>query len=116
RMIAKLHASGMFAPFGMGGNSDLHAPTNVVAWVVSGGLGLPDRDYYVKTEPRFVEARAKYLEHVAALFTLAGRKPDEAKAAAATVMKFETALAQHALDNVSLRDPKATDHKTAFAE
>jgi endothelin-converting enzyme/putative endopeptidase len=96
--------------------SDNHAPTNVIAWLVASGLGLPDRDYYVKTEPRFTEARAKYLVHVATMFQLAGRDPAAAKRAAATVMAVELGLAKASLDNVALREPAATDHSMAPAE
>src|SRR6185503_3234841 len=80
------------------------------------GLGMPDRDYYLKTEARFLEARAKYLEHVQKVFELAGSKPADAKSAAQTVMRMETSLAEHSLDNVALRDPKTTDHKMSVAQ
>jgi putative endopeptidase len=114
RMIVRFHEIGVGVPFALGGNSDSHEPNDVIAYVYASGLGLPDRDYYVKQEPRFVEARAKYLVHVAKLFALAGNDEAKAKAAADTVMRVETALAEHSLDNVALRDPKATDHKTAW--
>jgi endothelin-converting enzyme/putative endopeptidase len=116
RMIAKLHAIGIFVPFGLFGNSDLHTPSNVVAWAGAGGLGLPDRDYYVKTEPRFVEARENYLAHVAAMVKLAGRDDAAARRAADTVMAIELGLAKASLDNVALRDPTATDHTMSAAE
>ena len=115
-MIARLHAYGVAVPFALGGNSDSQEPNNVIAYVYATGLGLPDRDYYVKQEPRFKEAREKYLAHVTTMFKLAGSDEAKAKAAAATVMRFETALAEHSLDNVALRDPRATDHKMAWAE
>jgi putative endopeptidase len=110
RMIARLHAIGISVPFVTFGNSDLHTPTNVVAWVAAAGLGLPDRDYYVKTEPRFVDARGRYLEHVAAMFKLAGRDDATAKRAADAVMAIELGLAKASLDNVALRDPTSIDH------
>jgi endothelin-converting enzyme/putative endopeptidase len=110
RMVAKLHAMAIFVPFGLFGNSDLHTPSNVIAWATASGLGLPDRDYYVKTEPRFIEAREKYLAHVAAMFKLAGRDDAAARRAADTVMAVELGLARASLDNVALRDPTATDH------
>ena len=116
RMIAKLHAMAIFVPFAMFGNSDLHTPSDVVAWVAAGGLGLPDRDYYVKTEARFVEAREKYLGHVAAMFKLAGRDDAAARRAADAVMAIELGLAQASLDNVALRDPTALDHAMSAAE
>jgi len=116
RMIARLHAIAIGAPFGVFGNSDLHTPTKVIAWVGASGLGLPDRDYYVKTEPRFVEAREKYLAHVAEMFRLVGRDDATARRAADTVMAIELALARASLDNVALRDPAATDHTMSAAE
>jgi endothelin-converting enzyme/putative endopeptidase len=103
-------------PFVVVGYNDLHEPTQVITWVGAGGLGLPDRDYYVKPEPRFAEARAKYLEHVAQIFALAGRTPAAAKQAATTVMAFETALAKASLDNVALRDPASIDHPMTLAQ
>lgn len=115
-MIRRFHDVGIGVPFTLFGTSDNHEPNNVIAHIFAAGLGLPDRDYYVKPEARFAEAREKYLAHVATLFGLTGVNAADAKTAAETVMRFETALATHSLDNVALRDPKATDHKTSFAD
>jgi len=114
--IGRLHAVGVAVPFGVFGNQDLHEPTKVIAHVTAGGLGMPDRDYYLKTEKRFVEAREKYHTHVAKMFELAGMKPADAKQAAATVFAFEKRLAEASLDNVALRDPKQQDHMTKYAD
>ena len=111
RMIARLHELQLAAPFGITSTPDNHDPKNVIARVFASGLGLPDRDYYLSQEKRFVETRAKYLEHVAKMFVLAGYEPDAAAAAAKTVYAFEDRLAHAHLGNVELRDPKATDHK-----
>src|SRR5580765_1490256 len=116
RMIRRLHELSVLVPFGLTSTPDNHNPTQVIATVFASGLGLPDRDYYLKTEPRFVEAREKYLLHVAAMFKLAGADDAKAKAAADTVFQMEKKLAEASLDNVALRDPKATDHKTTFAD
>ncbi len=116
QMIGRFHRMAIRVPFSLVGESDAHNPVNVIAKVNASGLGMPDRDYYVKTEPRFQEARAKYLAHVAAIFRLAGASEARAKSAADTVMRMETRLAEASLDNVALRDPKATDHKTSFAD
>jgi endothelin-converting enzyme/putative endopeptidase len=116
KTIGRLHEMSVNVPIGLFASSDNHEPTLVVAHLYAAGLGLPDRDYYVKSEPRFVEARDKYQEHVAATFKLAGYDDARAKAAAATVFSMEKALAENSLDNVALRDPQATDHKTTFAE
>jgi endothelin-converting enzyme/putative endopeptidase len=116
RMIARLHGIAIPVPFGLYGESDAHNPSFVIAQLYASGLGMPDRDYYLKTEPRFVEAREKYLAYVTRLFTLAGTDAAQAKRTADTVMRLETQLATASLDNVALRDPKATDHKMSFAD
>ena len=115
RMIGSFHELGITVPFGATGSPDNHDPGQVIAEIYADGLGLPDRDYYFKAEARFQEAREKYRAHVAGLFKLAGYGEAEAKAATDTVMTMETKLAEASLDNATLRDPKATDHKTAFA-
>jgi putative endopeptidase len=115
-VISRFHTLGIPVPFGLFGQSDNHNPTDVIAQIVASGLGMPDRDYYLKPEPRFKEAREKYLAHVAAMFRLAGESEAGSKSAADTVMRMETQLAENSLDNVALRDPKATDHKTSFAD
>ncbi len=115
RMITRFQELSIPVPFAVAGGSDNHNPTDVIAQIFASGLSLPDRDYYVKTDKRFVEAREKYVAHVETMFRLAGSTEAQAKAAAATVMRMETALAQASLDNVALRDPKATDHKTTMA-
>ncbi len=108
--LRELHAMGVMVPFSVSSAQNVHSPTNVIADVGAGGLGLPDRDYYVKTEKRFQDARAGYLVYVARIFMLSGASDSEAAAAAKMVMEIETALAKASLDNVALRDPHATDH------
>lgn len=116
RMIRQLNEAGAFVPFALFSQPDNHDPGQTIANIFASGLGLPDRDYYLKTEPRFQDARAKYLVHVANMFKLAGYDEAKAKAAAATVFEFEKKLAENSLDNVALRDPKSTDHKTTYAD
>lgn len=108
--LQEFEALGISAPFAFGSSQNAHSPNDVIANVSASGLGLPDRDYYVKPEKRFEDARAGYLVYVAKVFTLAGASESEAKADAQTVMEMETALAKASLDNVALRDPHATDH------
>jgi endothelin-converting enzyme/putative endopeptidase len=116
REIIALSATGIAAPVPVYGTQDLHEPTLMVAQVDAGGLGMPDRDYYLKPEQRFVEARAKYLEHMQKMFVLAGIAPEAARAKAQSVFVFEKKLAEASLDNVALRDPKQQDHKMSFAQ
>ena len=116
KMIGRLHALGIGVPFGLAASPDNHEPTRVIANVYASGLGMPDRDYYLKPEPRFSEARDKYRAHVKNMFALAGSDAAAAQTASDTVFEFEKKLAEASLDNVALRDPAATDHKVEFAE
>jgi endothelin-converting enzyme/putative endopeptidase len=116
RLIPELKMSGAATPFGFGSGQDLHAPENVIAFISAGGLGLPDRDYYLKPDQRFVEAREKYIAHIGKMFALAGDSEEKANSEAMAIVEFETQLANASLDNVALRDPAATDHKMTFAE
>jgi putative endopeptidase len=115
-VMADMHDILVSDPFVLGSQPDSHKPTWVLADIGANGLGLPDRDYYLKPEDRFKEARTKYIEHVAAMFELAGWNQRSAAAAAETIMAMETKLAEASLDNVALRDPQATDHNTTFAQ
>ena len=116
KMIQRLQDIGIAVPFGLNATPDPHNPSQVIADIEAGGLGLPDRDYYLKPEERFQKARSGYLAHVANLLKLAGYSEADAQKAAASVMQFETTLAKASLDNVALRDPQAIDHKATFAE
>ena len=116
QVMAEMHDILITDPFGLGSQQDPHRPSWVLADIGASGLGLPDRDYYLKPEDRFKEARAKYLEHVTAMFKLVASDQKTAAAAAQTIMNMETKLAEASLDNVTLRDPTAIDHNTTFAQ
>ncbi|HEY6640994.1 M13 family metallopeptidase [Povalibacter sp.] len=116
RVIAELQSIGVYAPFAFLGESDNHEPSNVIAQIYAAGLGMPDRDYYVKDEDRFKEARVRYLDHVSKMFVLAGANEKTSQQAAQTVLRMETELARASLENVALRDPRATDHKMSFSQ
>jgi endothelin-converting enzyme/putative endopeptidase len=116
RVLTALHVEGLQLPFAFGSFPDQHNPGSVIADAGSSGLGLPDRDYYFKDDPKSKETRDKYLEHVAKTLQLAGWDAAKAKSAADTIMKMETSLAGASLTNVELRDPAATDHKMSLTE
>jgi endothelin-converting enzyme/putative endopeptidase len=114
--IAHLHRIGIASLFDFSSGQDFKDSSLVVAQLDQGGLGLPDRDYYFKDDPKSVELRQKYLAHVQRMFELAGEKPADAKAHAETVMRLETALAKGSLDRVSRRDPEKIYHPMKKAE
>ena len=116
RIIVRLHQIEIPVPFQLTSIPDSHNPAQVIADITAAGLGLPERDYYLSSEIRFVETRRKYLAHVSNIFILAGYRNADARAAAESVLAMEKELATASLDNVSLRDPHAVDHKTSFAE
>ena len=104
---------GVTVPFTLSGSPDRTSLHGAGRLSVS-GYALPDRDYYLKPDARFKEAREKYSPRCQDVPLPAGPKP--ATAAAATVMALETKFAEAALDNVALRDPSATDHNTTFVQ
>jgi endothelin-converting enzyme/putative endopeptidase len=114
--IVRLQKMGTAAPVSLAASQDPHATVNMIADVGISGLGLPDRDYYLRDEARFKEVREKYRAYMQKMFVLAGAQDADAVTAVAAVMKIETAMAQARLSRVELRDPKATDHPMSFAE
>jgi endothelin-converting enzyme/putative endopeptidase len=114
--IAHLHSLGVGALFGFSSGQDFKNSNDVIAQFDQGGLGLPDRDYYLKDDPKSVELRQKYVTHLERTMELAGAKPDQAKTDADAIMKFETALAKGSLDLVSRRDPDKVYHKMGKAQ
>jgi putative endopeptidase len=86
--------------FNFGSNQDFADSSQVIAFAGAGGLGLPDRDYYTKTDAKSEEKRQKYVAHVQQMFELLGDTPDAAAARAKAVMRIETALAKASLTRV----------------
>jgi len=104
-VITEYHTQGNSVLFSCVSEQDFKENTQVIAYAFQGGLGLPDRDYYTKTDAESQKIRDQYLEHVAAMLQLLGDSPESAKAAAQAIMVIETRLAQASLTNVELRDP-----------
>ena len=102
--------------FGFGSQQDYADSTRVVAAAYAGGLGLPDRDYYTKTDAKSVETRQKYLDHIQKMLVLLGESEAQAKAHSQTILAMETELAQSSLTRVERRDPYKLFHKMSHAE
>jgi putative endopeptidase len=109
-----IYGGGML--FAFRSDQDFKDSTQVIAEADQGGLGLPDRDYYFKDDPKSVELRKAYVAHVAKMFELLGDKPADAAAQAATVLRIETALAKGQMTRVERRDPPKLYHKMTVAE
>jgi putative endopeptidase len=114
--IVRLHREGADVLFGFDSGSDFKNASQIIAQVDQGGLGMPDRDYYFKSDPKSVELRNKYVEHVAKMFGLLGDDESKAAAEAKVVMDIETGLAKGALDQTSRRDPQKIYHKMTDQE
>jgi len=109
--LAHLYLVGGNSLFSFYSASDLHNADQVIAYIDQGGLSLPDRDYYIKDDPKMKEMRQHLVEYVTQSFTLAGQTPQQAADAAQTVLRIETALAKASMDRTARRDPKNRDHK-----
>jgi putative endopeptidase len=115
-MIAHFHHLGLEAAFAFGSEQDPKNSAMMIAGGGQSGLGLPDRDYYFRTDPKSARIRELYVAHVARMLQLAGDSPAAAQASAVAVMRLETALAQGSKTNVDLRDPVANYHKLPVAD
>ena len=87
-----------------------------IAAVRQGGLGMPDRSYYLDKAERETKIREQYVEHMTKMFTLAGDTPEQAAAEAKNVMAIETALAEGSLNRTDLREPTNRYHIKTVAE
>ncbi len=113
KALASLHAAGVGAFFAFDSEQDLKDSTQFIGAVWQGGLGLPDRDYYL--DPKRKELLAKYEEHVARMFVLAGEAEATAKKDAKTVVGLEKKLAEASMKRVMLRSPENVYHPTDLA-
>jgi len=109
--VSQLHANGVFVLFGAGSEQDFKDATKMIAGLDQSGLGLPDRDYYLKDEGNTKKIRDYYQGHVGRMLALTGMKPAEVKTAVADVMRIETKLAKIQQDKVARRDPYAVYHR-----
>jgi putative endopeptidase len=119
--IARLQRLGVNAVFRFGSRQDEKNSSQVIGGAEQGGLGLPDRDYYVDSGKKDVDAknakiREQYVAHVAKMLELLGDSQEKSAAEAKTVMTMETELAKASLTRVERRDPQKTYHKMDVAE
>ncbi len=112
-LVAEADRNGVAVPFGSGVGQDAKAPDVYTVGLRQGGLGLPDRDYYLSADPKLVEARTAYEAHIAKMFVLAGERDAEARAKA--IVALETQIAGIQWTRVESRDADLTYNKTPVA-
>ncbi len=110
-LIAALHRSGTGVGFSFSPEPDPKNSSMVIAGLGQGGLGLPDRDYYLNDDDASKKLRDEYVAHIGRMLALAGDKPEAASASAKAVMALETALAKGSKIRTELRDPVANYHR-----
>jgi endothelin-converting enzyme/putative endopeptidase len=111
-LLATLHSelsAGMLLGFGAG--QDMADASQTIAYAGIADAGLPDRDYYLKTDRRSKEMRQHYVAHVARSLQLAGASPQFSERQAVAILRLETALAKASLSRVDQRDPYKLFHK-----
>jgi len=113
-LFAKARQLGIGTPFGGFVNQDDKAPDQYILNFFQAGLGLPDRDYYLKPDAKLADTRAKYLTHLTNMLTLAGEKNAAARAKA--IVDFETKIAKVSWSRVDSRDATKTYNKMTLAE
>jgi len=114
-LLAHLHTIGVTAFFGMGSAQDFADAASVIASFYADALGLPERDYYTRTDAKSVEQRQQYVAHVKKILQLSGESEAQAAKDAKTVLGIETRLAEASLTITEQRDPQNLNHPTNLA-
>jgi len=113
--VARLQNDGVRALFTLGEDQDARDATQVIAVLGQGGMGLPDRDYYLRDDPKTQRTRDAYLAHVQKMLELSGVPLAEAQSQARAIFHLEKELATAALSRVDRRDPQKTYHRLELA-
>jgi putative endopeptidase len=113
---ARLQSVGAGPLFRPDASADLRDSSRMILDLNQGGLGLPDRDYYLKDDDATKKIRAEYVGHVARMLELSGEAPEQAARGAAAVLALETRLATASKTRAQRRDVEAGEHKMTLAE
>src|SRR5258705_246111 len=114
--ISRLHSMGINVLFISGSTQDFKNSAEVTADVDQGGLGLPDRDYYLKTDEKSTHIKDEYTKHVAKMFELMGDDAAKAAAETQTILALETKLAEGSMTRVERREPANVYHRMTVAQ
>lgn len=115
-VITHLQMIGVNAVFDFGQMQDFKDSNQVIGVAAQGGLGLPDRDYYLKNDKKFKKLRQIYVQHITKMFELLGDDKNKSAAQAKTVLKIETILAKNSMSRIAQRDPHAIYHPMNLTE
>ncbi|HEX5226859.1 MAG TPA: M13 family metallopeptidase [Bryobacteraceae bacterium] len=114
--LIHLHPLGVNAFFAFASSPDSKNSTQQIAVADQAGLGLPDRDYYLRTDAKSVQLRDHYVAHIQKMLQLAGMSAAQASSGATAILAIETGLAKGSLDRIARRDPQQTYHKMTIAQ
>jgi putative endopeptidase len=114
-LLGELQRGGVDAFLGFGEQQDFKDAAKQIAFIQQGGLGMPEKDYYLRTGDKDIKLRADYVAHVAKMLTFAGSRPEQALKDAQNILAMETALAQASLGVVDMREPEKTYHLQPIA-
>ena len=109
--LAHLEKIGGGGPFGLMIDQDMKNSERYIIYLCQSGLGMPDRDYYLKDDAESLRVRTAYIKHLEAMFVLMGKTKAEAKQSQEIVMRLETAIAKISMTKEDLRDVDKTYHK-----
>lgn len=116
RVLAHEHLIQSDVMFNLNISPDMKESKTNAVYLFQGGLGLPEKDYYLSEEPQMKEIRNQYTAHIAKMFELAGVKKETAKQNASVVMSMENELAKHSMAAVELRNVQALYNKMSMKE
>jgi len=114
--LAEHHKYGGAAFFNLGVNTDLKDSERMALYLTQGGLGLPDRDYYLEGNEKFEEIKEQYQQHVAQSFQLVGYDEEKAKQVAEAIVELETRLAKASKTRIEMRDPEGRYNKYSLED
>jgi predicted metalloendopeptidase len=114
--ISRVQPMGVGALFQFGSEEDRKDSSKVIAAAIQGGLGLPEREYYLKKDEKSATLRDQYVAHVAKMLELSGETTERAGADAKAILALETRLAEASQSNVDIRNPDKTFHPTPVAD
>lgn len=113
--MAHLEKIGGGGPWGVMVDQDMKDSERYILYIAQSGLGMPDRDYYLKNDAESVRVRTAYMQHIEAVFALIGKSKSEAKKNRETVMRIETAIAHISMPKEDLRDVDKIYHKMSVS-